>query len=241
VGGETVAAGNRAFMEMEGLLFSPQMDEDARELESNGETVVFFGWNGKVEGCMAFGDILKKGASSALDQLHARGMTVHLVSGDSQETTRAVARALGISNFVGQALPRDKVEIVRKLQGEGHRVGMVGDGINDAAALAQADVGLSLGTGSNILQEASDISLITGHPEKLVEVLDLSRTTTRIIHENLGFAFLYNILGIPLAVTGILNPLIAVLAMFGSSLTVIGNTLRISRKRISSKNKSLAV
>ncbi|GLI36240.1 heavy metal translocating P-type ATPase [Desulforhabdus amnigena] len=241
VGGETVAAGNRAFMEMEGLLFSPQMDEDARELESNGETVVFFGWNGKVEGCMAFGDTLKKGASSALDQLHARGMTVHLVSGDSQETTRAVARALGILNFVGQALPRDKVEIVRKLQGEGHRVGMVGDGINDAAALAQADVGLSLGTGSNILQEASDISLITGHPEKLVEVLDLSRTTTRIIHENLGFAFLYNILGIPLAVTGILNPLIAVLAMFGSSLTVIGNTLRISRKRISSKNKSLAV
>ncbi|MGZ3494920.1 MAG: HAD-IC family P-type ATPase, partial [Thermodesulfobacteriota bacterium] len=126
-------------------------------------------------------------------------------------------------------LPKDKVEIVRTLQKKGHRVGMVGDGFNDAAALVQADVGFALGTSVNVSREASDITLMTGDPARITEVLDLSALTVRIIRQNLLFAFFYNGLALPLAVTGLLNPLVAVIAMFGSSLSVIGNTFRISK------------
>jgi Cu+-exporting ATPase len=228
--GAATAVGNRTFMKREGLSCAPDTDDAARKLENAGNTVLFFGWEGEVQGYLAFGDRIKTGAAESLNRMQQRGLTVHLVSGDSQETTQAVAQRLGVEHFKGQSLPGDKVEIVRKLQQQGHRVGMMGDGVNDAAALAQADVGIALGTGSNILQEASDITLMTGHPEKLLEVLDLSHMTVRIIHQNLFFAFFYNILGIPLAVAGMLNPILAVVAMFASSLTVIGNTLRISRK-----------
>lgn len=228
--GTPTAVGNRAFMKREGLTCPRDMDDAARKLESDGNTVLFFGWEGEVQGYLAFGDSIKAGAAESLRQMQQRGLTVHLVSGDSQETTQAVAQRLGVEHFRGQSLPVDKVEIVRRLQQEGHRVAMMGDGVNDAAALARADVGIALGTGSNILQEASDITLMTGHPEKLLEVLDLSHMTVRIIRQNLFFALFYNVLGIPLAVAGMLNPIMAVAAMFASSLTVIGNTLRISRK-----------
>ena len=154
-----------------------------------------------------------------------------LVSGDSRETTRAVAEALGIDRFEGQAAPADKVEFVRRLQREGKKVGMVGDGANDAAALAQADVGFAVSARWDVLREASDMFLLSQDPKKIIEAIDLSNKTTRIVHQNLFFSFFYNILGIPLAVSGLLNPVIAVLAMFASSITVVGNTLRISRSR----------
>jgi Cu+-exporting ATPase len=156
-------------------------------------------------------------------------MAVWVVSGDSQETTRSIAREAGIANYRGQALPQDKVKLIRSLQTEGRRVGMIGDGINDAAALAQADVGFAFGAGTDILREASDITLLAPDPSRLMEAVDLSRRTVRIIRQNLFFAFFYNSIGIPLAMAGYLNPLIAVFAMFASSLTVIGNALRISR------------
>jgi Cu+-exporting ATPase len=140
-----------------------------------------------------------------------------------------VSRQSGIPEFLGEALPQDKVELIRGLQGKGRRVGMVGDGINDAAALAQADVGFALGAGSNILQEASDFTLLSSDPVKVLDALDLSSKTVGAIRQNLFFAFLYNSVGILLAMAGWLNPLIAVFAMFASSLTVIGNALRISR------------
>ncbi len=190
-------------------------------------TVVFFGWEERVKGLLIFGDVLKESAREALSGLRQKGFQLWMLSGDSEETTAAIAHQLGIPSFLGQALPQDKVHFIKELQNQGHRVGMIGDGFNDAAALAQADVGFALGIRAGILTEASDITLLTDDPLKIQEVIDLSKRTLIIIRQNLGFAFFYNILGIPLAMSGLLNPLIAVLAMFASSLTVIGNTMRL--------------
>ena len=205
------------------------MSLQARVLAERGATVVFFGWERQVQGYLAFGDALKETAPEAVTDLQEKGFQVRMVSGDSLETTGAIARELEVGPFVGQALAQDKVRIIRELQQQGHQVGMIGDGLNDAAALAQADVGFALGTRAGILSEAADITLLTDDPLKIREVIHLSTLSFTIIRQNLLFAFCYNILGIPLAVTGMLNPLIAVLAMFASSLTVVGNTMRIYR------------
>lgn len=232
VGGADVAAGNRRFMHGQGFEISDSMDKRAESFESEGSTLVFFAWEGRVRGFFAFGDSIKKSAPDAISRLHEKGISTWLVSGDSPATTSAVARELGIGRFRGGALPKDKLELVKKLRKEGRCVGVVGDGINDAPALAGADIGFALGTGTDLIRKASDITLLCGDPGRIVELLDLSALTTRIIRQNLFFAFIYNILGIPLAVLGLLNPMVAVFAMFASSLTVIGNTLRISRARI---------
>ena len=164
-------------------------------------------------------------------KLKEKGITTWIVSGDAQGTTRAVAGESGVDHFQGQALPQDKVELIKSLQRQNHRVGMVGDGINDAAALATADVGFALGTGANILREASDLTFLASDPTRVLEALDLSARAARAIRQNLLFAFLYNSIGIPVAAVGLLSPLFAVFAMFASSLTVIGNALRISRMK----------
>ncbi len=226
---DLVFVGNRGLMEMRGLLVPPVLDRQARMQESGGSTVVFFAWRETVHGFMIFGDAIRNDARRLVDELHARGVSIWLVSGDSTETTRAVAMELGITQFEGKALPRDKVESVRRLQADGLRVGMIGDGMNDAAALAAADVGFAIGGGANILQESSDITFLGADPTKLLKVLQLSELAWKVIRENLFFAFVYNALGIPLAMAGFLNPLVAVAAMFASSLTVTANTLRISR------------
>jgi len=207
------------------------LEQKAQSLESKGMTIVFFGWEKEVQGCLVFGDSLKRGVREMIQKLRSRGMATWLVSGDSQQTTRAVAAESGVANFLGQALPQDKVELIKSLQQKGHRVGMAGDGINDAAALAQADVGFALGGSTHILREASDLTFLASDPTRILEAIDLSGLTVRAIRQNLCFAFLYNAIGIPLAITGVLNPLVAVLAMFASSLTVIGNALRIARKQ----------
>ena len=225
-----VCIGNRRLLSSQGIDLPNDLDRYAATLESAGSTVVFFGWDGEARGLLVFGDVLKESAVNAVSQLRVRGVDVWIVSGDSIETTRSVAQELGIRHCIGQALPAEKEEIIRQLQTEGHRVGMVGDGINDAAALVSADVGIALGAGSHIMREASDITLLTPDLGKVLRVLKLSKITTQIIRQNLFFAFLYNILGIPLAITGALNPLVAVCAMFASSLTVVANTLRIFRQ-----------
>ncbi|MBI5583145.1 MAG: cation-translocating P-type ATPase [Deltaproteobacteria bacterium] len=230
VAGLEVIVGNRRLMRLRGLKFPRALEPRAGALEGGGMTLVFFGWEGQVQGFMAFGDALKERAREAVADLRAQGLQIGLISGDSPETTGAIARELAVGSFFGQVPARDKVRIIQDLQQQGHRVGMIGDGLNDAAALAQADVGLALGTRVGILTEAADITLVAGDPLKIREVLALAGRTTTIIRQNLLFAFLYNILAIPLAVTGRLNPLIAVLAMFASSLTVVGNTMRIFRE-----------
>jgi Cu+-exporting ATPase len=205
--------------------------------------VLFFGWNGKAQGLFVFGDSLKASVRQTVQNLEKKGVAVWLVSGDAEITTRAVAAKLGIHQFFGEMLPQGKVDLVKKLQEEGRRVGMVGDGINDAAALAQADVGMAIGTLMNIAQEASDIVLLTQDLTRVLDVFDLSTLTIRTVRQNLFFALLYNGLAIPLAVTGVLNPVIAVVAMFASSLTVIGNSWRIMgrRKRGSESSKITSI
>jgi P-type Cu+ transporter len=230
VHGKAVLVGNRDLMKMWDLEPIETLDAEARGLEVRGMTVVFFGWDGKVRGILGFGDSLKESARQVIEDLRARRIEILVVSGDSRETTRFVAHALGIDRYVGQAHPRDKVETIKKEQNGGRRVGMVGDGINDAAALAQADVGFALGTVANVAQESSDITLLTEDPARVLDVLRLSGLTMKVIRQNLFFAFFYNGLGIPLAVAGLLNPVIAVLAMFASSLSVIGNSLRIMKE-----------
>jgi heavy metal translocating P-type ATPase len=229
VGESEVLIGNRVLMTAHGLQIPNSLDTPVKSLESLGSTIVYFGWGGQVRGFMAFRDVLKKTARQTLSDLHQRGLQTQMVSGDSFGTTRAIAEELGMESFIGQALPQDKVGLIKKLQEAGHRVGMIGDGINDAAALAQADVGFAMGIKSGILKDASDITLLTDDPLKILKVLDLSKLAVTVIRQNLGFAFFYNILGIPLAMTGRLNPLIAATAMFASSLTVIGNSMRLYR------------
>jgi heavy metal translocating P-type ATPase len=224
-----VWAGSRRFMEGRGLPVAPSFDAQAGLQEARGMTVVFFGWDQQVQGFFTFGDGLRTDARQVLSDLRREGFEIWLVSGDSLPTTRAIARELLVENYLGQALPKDKMDLIRKLQEKGRRVGMVGDGINDAPALAQADVGMAFGIGVNLPHNASDFTILSKDLQKIPATFRLSILTARIVKENLIFAFVYNVLGIPLAVGGILNPLIAVLAMFASSLTVIGNTLRISR------------
>lgn len=230
VRGEEVLIGNRRFICSRGLDTSVPalLDRRAGERESEGSTVTFFAWGGRVRGFLVFGDMIKNNAAGVILRLRTRGITTWLASGDSEATTRAVARQLKIDHYRGQVLPGDKMQLVKKLQEEGRRVGMVGDGINDAAALAQADVGFAFGAGADIVRKASDVTMLSNDPERIVALLDLSGMTTGIIRQNLFFAFFYNVLGIPLAIMGLLNPLVAVMAMFASSLTVIANTLRIS-------------
>jgi len=161
VQGAEVLVGNRQFLDMEGIHRSPALEQKARFRELRGSTVVFFGWHKAVQGFLAFGDSPKENARQLILALRSRGVRICMVSGDAEETTRSIAAQLEIDSFHGHVLPSDKVEVVRKLQERGFRVGMVGDGINDAAALAQADVGFALGTRSNIAKDASDIHIMT--------------------------------------------------------------------------------
>ncbi len=230
--GQEVFIGNRQLLGRHHVNLPTSWEQKASSLESIGMTVVFFAWAGLAQGFLVFGDSLKKGVKEMVGQLQGKGLDAWLISGDAQETTRAVAEELGIYQYRGQALPHDKVEFIRALQKGGHRVGMVGDGINDASALAQADVGFALGTGADLARQASDLTLMGGDPTRVLDVLELSRLTHKGIRQNLFLAFFYNGLAIPLAISGLLNPLIAVLAMFASSLMVIGNTLRISRAKM---------
>lgn len=227
--GRVIFIGNRRLMVQENLGIPAALGRRAEEAETGGMTAVFAGWEGKVQSLLLFGDSLRKGIREMVEGLHARGIETWIVSGDSRATTESVSRQSGVPQFRGEALPQDKVGLIRVLQRNGRRVGMVGDGINDAAALAQADVGFALGAGSNILQEASDFTLLSSDPVKVLDALELSSKAVGAIRQNLFFAFFYNCVGIPLAMAGWLNPLIAAFVMFASSLTVIGNALRISR------------
>jgi P-type Cu+ transporter len=230
VRGREVLLGSRRFIECRRIGIGDEIARRAEALESKGLTVVFFALEGRSRALFPFGVILKETARETVAALQSRGLKTWLVSGDSQATTRAIAEELKVDGFAGQTLPQGKVEMIASFQRSGKRVGMVGDGLNDAAALAQADVGFALGTKSGILQEASGITIVGGDPRKVPEALQLSFLTGRIVRQNLFFSFFYNLLGIPLALSGILNRILAVLAMVASSLTVVGNTLRISRQ-----------
>jgi P-type Cu+ transporter len=204
-------------------------------VEDAGRTAVLVGWDGQARGVLAVADAVKPGGGEAVRRIRRLGVRPVLVTGDNERTARAVAVQLGISDadvFAG-VRPDGKVGVVQELQAAGRRVAMVGDGVNDAAALSQADLGMAIGTGSDVAIGAADLTLVNGEPSSIADAVLLSRATLRTIHANLTWAFGYNVIAIPLAALGYLNPLFAGLAMAGSSLVVVSNSLRLRRFRAS--------
>jgi len=179
------------------------------------------------EAAIAVRDTVKPGAREAIDALKARGLVVTLLSGDNQRVAAAVAKEVGIDNVIAEVLPSDKAGVIERLRAEGGRVAMVGDGVNDAPALAAADIGIAVGTGADVAREASDLTLVSGDVRAVGDAIGLARRTLGTIRGNLFWAFSYNVVAIPLAATGMLNPMIAAAAMGGSSLFVVGNSLRL--------------
>jgi P-type E1-E2 ATPase len=177
-----------------------------------------------------FGDRIRNGARATVEKLFQQGYQLALVSGDGIETTRAIAMYVGIHDAYGGQMPNDKVEIVKTLQAQDHPVAMVGDGINDAPALVQADLSLAVHSGANLGEEVADVTLMRAEPEQLIDFLVFSGAVNKKINQNLIFTFAYNIISIPMAMSGLLTPLVAVSAMLLSSISVIGNTLMLVRK-----------
>lgn len=229
VGGDTVWAGRRKLMAEAGLVTPDALERAAEGLEVQGKTAIFAGWNGEVRGVVAVADTIKDGAGEAVGELTRMGLSVVMITGDNGRTADAIARELRIERVLSEVLPADKVSEVQRLQDSGEVVAMVGDGINDAPALVQADLGIAMGTGTDVAIEASDLTLMTGDPRKVVTAIALSRRTYRTIVQNLFWAFGYNVAAIPAAALGLLNPILAGAAMAFSSVSVVTNSLRLRR------------
>ncbi|HTG59956.1 MAG TPA: HAD-IC family P-type ATPase, partial [Terriglobia bacterium] len=212
------------------------LSDRAEALRGDGHTIIFVAVDGSGAGLLAVSDPIKASSREAMRMLHDDGMRTVMVTGDSRGTAQAVARQLGIDDVRAEVLPQQKGEIVRQLQREGHVVAMAGDGINDAPALAQAQIGIAMGTGTDVAMESAGVTLVKGDLRGIARARHLSKRTMRNIRQNLFFAFIYNALGIPLAagalypVLGILlSPMIASAAMTFSSVSVISNALRLRR------------
>ncbi|WP_307781118.1 heavy metal translocating P-type ATPase [Rhabdothermincola sediminis] len=231
VDGHAVVAGREAFLR-DWAVHLPAPLRAAKELaEAAGQTAVLGGWDGQAKVVLAVADTIKPTSPDAVAELRRLGLRPVLVTGDNERVARAVAGELGIEEVVAGVLPEEKVEVVRRLQSEGRVVAMVGDGVNDAAALAQADLGLAMGTGTDVAIEASDLTLVRGDLRSAADAIRLSRRTLATIKGNLFWAFAYNLAALPLAAAGLLNPLIAGAAMAFSSVFVVTNSLRLRRFR----------
>jgi P-type E1-E2 ATPase len=229
VEGLDVLVGRRGFLAEAEIDLPDDLDAAAERLEAQGKTAFWVGWQGRARGVLAVADTMKDGAPAAVVGLHDMGIGVAMMTGDNRATGEAIARRVGIDRVLAEVRPEDKVEGIRRLQAEGKVVAMVGDGINDGPALAQADLGIAIGTGTDVAIEASDITLIRGELGGVVSAIRLSRRTFRTIQENLFWAFGYNVAAIPLAALGLLNPMIAGAAMAMSSVSVLANSLRLRR------------
>ncbi len=230
VQGAQVLVANPRHVEEQGVALSSAEHARIGDQEARARTVVAVVREGVLLGLITIADRIKPDSKEAIAQLHRRDIRTVLITGDNEATARAIAAELDIDRVFAHVLPQEKAQKVRQLQEEGAHVAFVGDGINDAPALAQADLGIAMGTGTDIAIEAGSIVLVKGSPLKMVEALDLSRLTFRTIRQNLFWAFFYNVAAIPLAAIGWLNPMIAAGAMAISSVSVIANSLRIRRR-----------
>ncbi|ETZ29835.1 copper-translocating P-type ATPase [Mycobacterium intracellulare MIN_052511_1280] len=229
IDGRPVLVGRRKLIDEHDLELPDHLAAAAADLEEQGRTAVFVGRDGHVVGVIAVADTVKDDAVDVVRQLHAMGLRVAMITGDNARTANAIANQVGIDQVLAEVLPEDKVTEVRRLQDEGKVVAMVGDGVNDAPALVQADLGIAIGTGTDVAIEASDITLMSDRLDGVVSAIGLSRQTLRTIYQNLGWAFGYNTAAIPLAALGMLNPVVAGAAMGFSSVSVVTNSLRLRR------------
>ena len=230
VAGQRVAVGSARMMAAEGVELSANRVSLAAQWQQAGLTVAYGAVDGVCCGLLAFGDRPRKEAAALISALKARGVRTVLLSGDAQSTTAHMGALLGVDECLGEVLPADKADAVRRLQAGGAKVAMVGDGVNDALALAAADLGIAMGSGADLAQHAAPIVLLGDGLLRIDETFTLALQTVRVIKQNLFWAFFYNAVGITLAITGVLNPILAAGAMVLSSLSVIGNSLRFSRK-----------
>jgi len=227
VGWHTVVIGRPSLLEADGMKLPRRLAEVADEAEKRGKTAVAVGWDHHAHGVLVVSDTVKPTSAEAVERLKRLGLTPILLTGDNRRTAEAVAAEVGIDRVEADVLPQDKVEVVRRLQSEGRVVAMIGDGVNDAAALAQADLGLAMGTGTDVAIEASDLTLVRGDLRVAPDAIRLARRTLRTIQGNLVWAFGYNVAALPLAAAGLLNPMLAGGAMALSSAFVVANSLRL--------------
>ena len=237
--GRTYLAGNRKLLEENHIAIPPSLQEEATRLTSEAQTVIWFADEENVLAIAGITDRIKETSIRAVSELHAAGIEVHMLTGDNEATAREIARKAGIAHYQASVLPQDKAAFVSRLQAEGRKVAMVGDGINDSAALAQADLSIAMGRGSDIAMDVAQMTIISSDPSKIPDAIRLSARTVRTIRQNLFWAFIYNIIGIPIA-AGVLyplcgfllNPMIAGAAMAMSSVCVVTNSLRLKRVRL---------
>ncbi|AQZ69536.1 Lead, cadmium, zinc and mercury transporting ATPase; Copper-translocating P-type ATPase [[Actinomadura] parvosata subsp. kistnae] len=229
VDGHAVLVGRPRLLEEWSQHLPADLERDLHEAQAAGRTAVAVGWDGKARAVLVVADVVKPTSREAIAQLKALGLTPVLLTGDNEAVARTVAQEVGIDEVIAEVLPADKVDVVKKLQADGKVVAMVGDGVNDAAALAQADLGLAMGTGTDAAIEASDLTLVRGDLRVAADAIRLSRRTLSTIKGNLFWAFAYNVAALPLAALGLLNPMIAGAAMAFSSVFVVTNSLRLRR------------
>ena len=237
-GGREVLVGNRKLM-TDHQISLDGLGEQAQELEGGGQTVVYAAVEGQLAGLIAIADAVRPGAKDAVDTLHAQGIQVAMLTGDNRGTAQRVAQELDIDTVFAEVLPEQKQDKVKELQGQGKRVAMVGDGINDAPALAQADVGIAIGAGTDVAVETADVVLMKSDPLDVLKTIIISRATLRKMKENLAWAVGYNMVAIPIA-AGILYPFwqvtlrpeIGAIAMSGSSIIVAVNALLLKRTKL---------
>jgi Cu+-exporting ATPase len=225
VEGRTVTVGRPRLLAERGLALPP----DLRDVETTGQTAVAVGWDGQVRALLTVADTVKETSAAAVAELRDLGLRPVLLTGDHTAVARAVAARVGIDEVIAEVLPAGKVDVVKRLQDQGRVVAMVGDGVNDAAALAQADLSLAMGSGTDAAIEAADLTLVRGDLRAAVDAVRLSRATLRTIKGNLFWAFAYNVAALPLAALGLLKPMVAGAAMALSSVFVVSNSLRLRR------------
>ena len=238
VNGTSIFLGSVKLMQNRGI-DARILEHHTIRLSNEGKTPVIVAFDNKAAGLIAVADPIKKDSKTAIQQLQGMGLEIVMISGDNRRTAEAIARKINITHVLAEVMPQNKADQIKKLQQQGKVVAMVGDGINDAPALAQADVGIAMGTGTDIAMEAGDITLIKGSLASVVTAIQLSKATMRNIKQNLFGSFIYNTLGIPIAAgvlypfLGILlNPIFAAAAMAASSVTVVSNALRLRRIRL---------